>query len=553
MRDRVAELESSVAILSTELTALRARVASLEAGVSTAAAEGAIPAIPEVHAEEVQNWLALLGRTLVILGGAYLLRAITSAEIVSYRAGVGAGLLYGAPWLLMAARAGARHRRLDAFCYGLSTALIGYPLVWEATARFAVFTPAQSAVLFGALTAAAFVLSFVWRLHSLAAIVTCGALASAAGLAFTTQVWLPYTTLAVAVGLATLWLGYLRDWIILRWPAALVADIMIVVLTGRTNGRFWPVLLLQLVALFGYLGSFAVRTLGRDRIVIPFEVAQSIGVLGFVLSSLFTLMASTPAGTAIAAWSVLAVGVAAYAVTFTTVERRGPLANLFFYSLFALLLATIGLTIVLPRIAPAILAAAGAVAALGSRRRTPVVLCAQATLLVVVAGVASGLLKATTVALFAPPGPWPAIVPTAWAALACGVAALAAAPRRDGALAAGIAVSRLLLALVVVWTLSGAVVYVAASGLQRINGWDAGWLGTLRTAVTVAATFAVAYASRRDAWREAGWLTYPLLIGLGLKLVASDLPSGRPVTLFVTLAAYGVALIAAPRALPRKA
>jgi hypothetical protein len=44
-----------------------------------------------------------------------------------------------------------------------------------------------------------------------------------------------------------------------------------------------------------------------------------------------------------------------------------------------------------------------------------------------------------------------------------------------------------------------------------------------------------------------------MLVALGLKLVASDLPSGRPVTLFLALAAYGIALIAAPRALRQPA
>lgn len=555
MRDRLAELESSVAMLSSEIGALRTRVASLEAAMpaAIALAEAATPSIPEVHAEEVQSWLALLGRTLVILGGAYLLRAITSAEIVSYHVGVGLGLLYGAPWLLLAARAGSRQRRLDAFCYGLSTALIGYPLVWEATARFVVFTPAQSALLLGGLTAAAFIISAVWRLHSLAAIVMCGALASAAGLAVTTQSWLPYTTLAVAVGLTTLWLGYLREWILLRWPAAIIVDFMIVILTGRADGMFWPVVLLQVGTLVGYLGSFAVRTLALNRTVVPFEVAQSVGVLGLVLSSLFTFLAPRPFAAMLAAAVVLATGLVAYAIAFGIVARRGPLANLFFYTLFGLLLVTIGTALLVPQLFPVVLAAAGAAAAVAATRHIPVVLSAQATLFVTIAAVASGLLRATTVALFSPPGPWPALAATAWVALGCGMVALGSAPRRDGALPLGTSVARLVLSLLMVWTASGVIVHVAASGFQRVGGWDAGWLGTLRTAVTVAATFAVAYASRRPAWREAGWLTYPLLVGLGLKLVASDLPSGRPVTLFVTLAAYGVALIAAPRALPRTA
>jgi hypothetical protein len=549
MRDRVAELESSVASLSSEVAALRVRVASLESGAPVREAEGPLPAIPEVHAVEVQGWLALLGRTLVILGGAYLLRAITSAQVVPYAAGVGAGLLYGAPWLLLAARAGARERRLDAFCYGASTALIGYPLVWEATVRFAVFTPAQSALLLGGLTAAAFVLSAVWRLHSLAAIVTCGALASAFGLGMATGHWLPYTTLAIAVGLATLWLGYARGWVLLRWPAAVIVDLMIVVLTGRPEDRFWPVLAVQLFAIAGYVGSFAFRTWWQERLVIPFEIAQSIGILALVLTSVFTLVAPRPGGTLTAAAAVFAVGIGSYVVSFRMAGRRAPLANLFFSSLLALVLVMAGSLIATPRAAPALIAVAGAAAAVAARRRAPAVLCTQATLFIAGAMIASGLLAEASAALSVPSARWTTFELSAWAALACGLAALAVAPRREGPAGVVIVASRLALSLIVVWAACGVLVHVLGSGLQRTDGLDAAWLATLRTGVTVAATLGVAYASRKSAWHEAGWLTYPLLVALGAKLILSDFPSGRPVTLFVALAVYGIALIAAPRAL----
>ena len=550
MSDRLGNLESSVARLSSEVEGLRERVAQLEAGAPARPATAAsLASIPEVHAAEVQGWLALLGRTLVILGGAYFLRAMTSAQFVPYAVGVGVGLLYGAPWLVLASRAGARAHRLDAFCYGASTALIGYPLVWEATVRFAVFSPAESAVLLGGLTAAAFVLSAVWRLYSLAAVVTCGALASALGLGIVTEHWLPYTMLAIAVGFATLWLGYLRDWVFLRWPAALAVDVMIVVLTGQPAGMFWPVVFVQLLAIAGYLGSFAIRTLVRRRLVIPFEVVQSLGILLFVMGSLFSFVAATPAGALTAAAVVFVVGVGTYVVSFTMVERHAPLANLFFYSLLALALVVTGSLIAIPRIAPVLMGAAGAAAAFASRRRAPVVLCTQATLFAGVALFASGLLGHASAALAAPADTWGSFDFAAWTVLVCGAAAFAVAPERNAPAGVGIAAARLVLSVLVVWAVAGALVYALGSGLQRVHGWDAAWLATLRTGVAVAATIGVAYASRRMAWREAGWLTYPLLVVLGAKLLLSDFPSGRPVTLFIALAAYGIALIAAPRAL----
>ena len=550
MRERIAELESSVALLKTDLLAMRARLDLIERGLPPAAA-GSLPvaAIPDVDAAQVAGWLALLGRTLVILGGAYLLRAVTSAQLVPYAAGVGIGLLYGAPWLVLASRAGSRGRRLDAFCYGLSTALIGYPLVWEATIRFAVFSPAESALVLGALTAAAFGLSAVWRLHSLAAIVTCGVLASAVGLAVTTDVWLPYTVLAIAVGVTTLWLGYLRDWVFLRWPAALTVDLMIVILGGRSAGRFWLVLLVHLLAIGAYLGSFALRTLRKGRTVIPFEVAQSIGILAILVPSLLVLVAPHPSAAFASAATILGVGIATYAVSFTMVERRAPLINLFVYSLLALALTMIGAAIAMPATAPALFATAGVAAAAAARRRAPVVLWTQAALFVAAAAIGSSLLTIATAAIGAPAAHWEVPHWSAWVALAGAAAAFAVPPRRKGAAMAGIMAARLMLAVIAVWAAWGAVVLLAGNALRHVSGWDAAWLATLRTGVAVVMTLGAAFVSRRDGWREAGWLTYPLLAVLGAKLLVSDFPGGRPLTLFIALAAYGTALIAAPRAL----
>jgi hypothetical protein len=192
--------------------------------------------------------------------------------------------------------------------------------------------------------------------------------------------------------------------------------------------------------------------------------------------------------------------------------------------------------------------AGGLAAALASRRRAPVVLWTQAALLVAGALVSSGLLATASAALGAPAAVWSAPAWTAWIVLGCAAAVLAIAPVRESPLAHGVSAARLVLAVLVLWGVGGALVYVLGSTLQRVPGWGPGWLATLRTIVAVTATLGAAYASRRDAWREAGWLTYPLLVLLGAKLLMSDVPSGRPLTLFLALAAYGIALIAAPRA-----
>jgi hypothetical protein len=72
-------------------------------------------------------------------------------------------------------------------------------------------------------------------------------------------------------------------------------------------------------------------------------------------------------------------------------------------------------------------------------------------------------------------------------------------------------------------------------------------LATVRTGVLALATLLLAWIGRHDRYREWGWLVYPLLVGIGLKMVAQDFMHSRPTTLFIALALYGTALIVAPR------
>ena len=76
---------------------------------------------------------------------------------------------------------------------------------------------------------------------------------------------------------------------------------------------------------------------------------------------------------------------------------------------------------------------------------------------------------------------------------------------------------------------------------------DLGVLATVRAGVLAAATLLVAWGARRDRLREWVWLVYPLLVLVGLKMVAQDFNYSRPATLFIALALYGAALIVAPR------
>jgi hypothetical protein len=77
-------------------------------------------------------------------------------------------------------------------------------------------------------------------------------------------------------------------------------------------------------------------------------------------------------------------------------------------------------------------------------------------------------------------------------------------------------------------------------------------LATLRTVTLVLTAFGLAWLGRRPPHLEAGWLAYPLLGFTGLKMLLEDLPRGRPATLILAFAFYGLALILVPRIRARR-
>jgi hypothetical protein len=430
--------------------------------------------------------------------------------------------------------------------------MIGYPIVWEATARFGAFTPPESAAVLGALTAAALLVAASRDLRSLAWIVTIGAMASAFGLAVATGWWASYTVLVIALGTAALWLGYLREWVFLRWPVAGLANLMVLGLAARAGRVDAPrvVLLVQVLMLAAYLGSFAARTLVLGRDVIPFEVVQSVAALAVAFGGAIYVIQSTGSGVEAVGLVSLVFAGCAYAVAFAFVERRRQPANFFFYTSLALTFAVVGIGLRFTDAAAALAyGVVAVVAATLARRYARLALSLHAALYLVAAAIASGLVAVATSALLAPANTaWPPLGVPAWLALAA-AGAIAARPVVEPVEQWGAygRLPRLLLFVVLTWSAAGALVASLAPMLtDPARGADPSVIATLRTAILVVATLALAWLARFEEGREGGWLVYPLLAFAGLKVLAEDLPKGRPSTLFITLALYGGALIAGP-------
>jgi hypothetical protein len=167
------------------------------------------------------------------------------------------------------------------------------------------------------------------------------------------------------------------------------------------------------------------------------------------------------------------------------------------------------------------------------------------------AAIASGLFVASAYALAAAPGVvWPPL--TAPALLALAAAAFCAAlpvPRPAAFWKPYASLTKALQLIVLVWGAAGVVLYALLPlwAGQPGAGADPGRMAAMRTAVLAAAALLLGWAARWDRFRQAGWLVYPLLLLVAVKLVVEDFPRGRPVTLFIALAVCGGAFILAPR------
>ena len=572
MDDRVSRLADDVEQLTRTVAAMQRRIAALEAALAMAgrALPDAMDDVPEmvvrrpapvaaarepVESAASESWfqseMALAGRTLVALGGAYLLRALTEAGVLPVPVGIAAGLLYAAVWLVAAARA---RGPASAIFHTLAATLMTLPILWEASLRFRIMDPPTGAVMLGVFAAAGLVVAAGRRLEAAAWIIAGAAALMAVALGVATRGFLSYTVLLTVLGIATLWLGYLYDWLFLRWPVAALGAAMLAGVTyrGATGHEPMAVFLLQILFFSSYLGSFALRTLFLGRAVIPFEVAQSICVIVVGFGGAVYLTAATGANIGTLGLLAVAFGIAAYGVAFAFVEGRRPPRNFFFYAALGLTFVLVGAPLAAGRAAASIaFAALGVASALGSRSFSRLTLSLHCKAYLVAAAIASGLLSTATIALLGDPAEaWPVIDGAQVVAFGAIVAA-AALPARHGPAAPDLLhrLPRFTLLLLVTWTAAGAfIAAIAPSAVpQAGSGLDAAPLAALRTTVLVVAALLLARARHDERFATGSWLVYPLLGAVALKLLFEDLPTGRPNTLFVALGVYGLALIVSPR------
>lgn len=505
----------------------------------------------------------LIGRSLLVLAGAFVLRSLTEAGTMPPMAGVVLGVAYGALWLWLADRASRHGDRVSATTHAIAAVVVILPLLVEATIRFKFLTPRPSALVLVASAAAVLALA---RYRDLPAVVWIGALGpalTALVLAFASREVLLFASALFVIAALSFWAGARTAAVPAGWVVVGILDALLLMITAillvapseRTAELLTPGALIATLLALVMLSFFAfiVGTWRSGRSVRLVEIVQGVAacLIGFGGALAVTHRSGT-AALATGATGLLLAG-ATYAASFTFIDRlEGRRTSFMFYTSAALIFTLLGAVSIWHEstLAMVLSVAALATAWIGSRKQRET-LSLHATIYILAAAAVMDLAPRLYAAWIARSGPESQVPPFAlW--LILGVAALfcwwpiAGHGRTWGAIAPGakLLVMIVLLAGLNVVALSIGSRAMAAAGEHPLTG---SVLAVVRTALLSCFAVIAPLLSRSTRLREARWLVYPLLIIEGFKLLFEDLPAGQPAALVLSFALYGGALILAPR------
>jgi hypothetical protein len=528
----------------------------------TAAASNQTPEGEEAaeFAFNTTAFLTLSGRSLIVLGGAYLIRAITESRMLPAPAGVALGLAYAVLWILAAGRAAKAGSKGDATFHVMVATAIAFPLIFEATVHFGFLGPQSSAIALAFLSVLSLAIAWRFSHQVMAWIITMAALITAVVLMVNTGAVLSFEIFLLMLGLSTLWLGYDRKWSLLRWPVALTVDFVAIGLVLRAIGtepKDPPAMVIVLLmALVGsYITSFAVRTLVRGRDIVLFEVVQTAASLLLGLGGSVLVVRATHAAVEPLGLISLALGAGSYAVAYAFLSRtHAKSVNFYFYTALALVFALAGLRLLLgdTLLVLSFCALAVIVTLLGRRFNHPALLLHGFTYLLGAAWVSGLLMDAGSSIL----GDAAAVVRSSgwlgWLVLLASIGcALTLNRKRESQVGLVTRVARLGQVGLLVILLGGTIIYLVVAPITQMLGHalDKGGIATLRTVVFACSAVILAASARRWQIHEMGWLAWGLLGGTGLKILIEDLRSSGPSLLFMAFASVGLAFILVPRLL----
>src|SRR3954454_16138395 len=144
-------------LLCSRVDALERRVHDLEqappavalsVSQATPVAAAPIAAHDLLSGEQVSGAFLLLGKSMLGIAGAYLLRALAESGVLPRLLIAAVAIAYAVAWLVAATRT-TEKVRFAAALYAGTSALILAPMLWKLTMRFHALAPAACAAVLG--------------------------------------------------------------------------------------------------------------------------------------------------------------------------------------------------------------------------------------------------------------------------------------------------------------------------------------------------------------------------------------------------------------------
>lgn len=544
--DRVATLERRVAAMEQNRRA--AEVRESPARVAVAGEATALPRETGVF--------SILGKAMLAVAGAYLLRALAESSGLPRMPLVVVALAYAFLWLVPATRAKAW---LPSLAWAGTSAVILLPMLWELTLRFAILPNSVAAGVLAAFVIAASALA--WRHHfaEIAWVAEATASVAAVVLAMATRDLTPYLAALLAIAAAGEIAAARHRTLRVRPVVAAAADLLVFALiwiysspaaTRTEYPAIGAALLLAFapLLLFLYAASASTQTLVLNRRISFFETAQTLAA--FLLTVWGLLVFWSGPGAHLLGLLCLVAAAAGYGVAFIGFDRAPSQRNFHVYATGSLALLLGGCWLYLPAgwLAPVltVLALAATLAGVRAGRRTLefhglACLCAAAF--------SSGLLLWAVHALA---GRFPAS--PAWMVYVVAAAAMFGYAAVSGRSQDGRA-ARLLRLLHAALALSAAAALLVW-GLVSVTVGSVPapeHVAVVRTLTGCTLTMLLAWAGSRQQRHELVWLAWTSLACMAGKLLFEDLRHGHLGFTAASIFVYAVTLLAVPRLVRVKA
>lgn len=551
---RLAALEQRIAQLESVERAMAAQPSAAAAGAAPAAAPAAAASalLPEVPSGQAGGIFPVLGRAMLGIAGAYLLRALDEAHVLPAVALESAAILYALVWLA----AGAKTRAaFAAAVYACTSVLILAPMLWELTLGFKGLPAAVDALTLAAFVAVAFGLARGPQRRPVVRIASVSAAALSLALAIATHANLPFLgVLLLLAGLCEFAAGEER---LARPLIALASDLGVWMLIylyrapENTRADYPPLSAFWLIAP-GFL-LFAIFALGltlktaRQRQPISiFDTVQA--TIAFLLAAGGLLYFGPAAKANLLGLLCVVLAMALYAVRFAGLRDPDRRTG-FVFGAWSVSLLLAGIWLSAPPAARAECLGAAAIAAVAAGAlRGKAVLAGHATAFLLAAAWASGLFAYAFNALAGTPAGAPSlrICLTVLSAVLCYGMVSKRPVLREGQpfpfLFASIAV------------LAAAALLAQGSVRLAANAFavEPHHLALIRSFILCAAVLALAFSGAHWRRRELTQIGYAVIALEAVKLVLEDLRHGHLAYVAASVCLFAFTLIAIPRVARRR-